>query len=76
MHVFAICAYDVNIAILIIQNGAEMQTYDKKRSLCTDAPLPFLYTGYKKNAYWKEGSWVPQDTQVPQGFSRWRVALS
>ena len=26
----------------------KMQMYDKKRSLCTDAPLPFLYTGYKK----------------------------
>ena len=23
MHVIAICSYDVNIAILIIQNGAE-----------------------------------------------------
>ena len=45
MQVIAICAYDVNIAVLIIQNAQKTQTHDKKRSLCTDAPLLFLRGG-------------------------------
>ena len=44
----------------------KMQTHDKQRSLCTDAPSPFWGEGasvqrLQKNACWKEDTWVPQD---------------
>ena len=45
MHVIAICGYDVNIVILLFKMAQKIQTHDKKRSLCTDAPLPLLRGG-------------------------------
>ena len=54
MHVIAICSYEVNIAILIIQNGPANADARQKNVACVQTPPPLsegrglLYIGYKK----------------------------
>ena len=68
MHVIAICSYDVNIAILIIQNGAGNADARQKNVACVQTP-PSPFWGeevsvyrLQKNTCWKEDTyWVPRD---------------